>query len=239
MKALLSFALFLTAAAVVSPVRADEEGDDEAVAIAHHYGMDDFDRVEALKFTCNVRQGTTTVARTWNWDLTGHRVSLDTRQAGRPFHHVYDPRSVGSGNGRRDAEVDRWFTADREWLLFPLRFTEDRNMEISLDEDQPLPIPPGRADLLTIDYAGDDSGAGDTDEVYFDDENRLIRQRVFRKGGAADPTLVATWDDHERLGPILVSLRHRSGDGRTEIWFTNVEARVRGSDTWIRPHPGT
>lgn len=235
MKAHLSLALLVVASAFVAPVRADDEGDDEAAAIAQRYGMDEFDQVEALKFTCNVRHGSATESRAWTWDVAGNTVTVDTREAGKPFHHAFDPRTADRG---RDAELDRWFEDDLDWLLFPLRFDEDRPMDISFDEDQPLPLPPGTADELTIDYGGDDPRAGDTDEIYFDDETRLIRQRVYRKGGAAVPTMVATWDDHERLGPLLVALRHKSGDGKTEIWFTNVEAKLQGSPAWVRPRPG-
>jgi hypothetical protein len=224
MKSQLSLALLVVASVFVSPLRADEEGDDQAATIADTYGMDNFDRLDALKFTCNVRQGSTTESRAWTWDIAGHKVTLDTRQAGKPFHHVYD-------------DVDRRFEGDADWLLFPLRFTEDRPMEISLDEEQPLPIPPGTADELTIAYGGDDSRAGDTDEIYVDDDSGLIRQRVYRKGGAAVPTVVATWEDQERLGPIVVALRHKSRDGRTEIWFTNVEAKLQGSTAWVHPTP--
>jgi hypothetical protein len=219
--------------------RADEEGEDEAMAVAHRYGMDNFDRLTGLKFTFNVRRGTTTMSRSWQWDIEAGTVTVSTREAGKALKHSYRPTALSDGNAALNNKVDRWFVNDRYWLLFPLQITTDRGVDVSLDEAEPLPIPPGQADRITVVYAENVGYTpGDVYEIFLDDD-RLVRQMVFRKGGSAVPTLTATWEDHARVGPILLSMRHKSADGGTEIWFSDVEARVKGSDAWVRPVPGT
>jgi hypothetical protein len=239
MRIVLFLAALLSAVWMPSACWADEEGEDEAMAIAHRYGMDDFGRVAALKFTFNVRRGTTTVSRSWLWNVESHKVSVATRENGKAFRHAYDPTLLSSGIPARNLQADRWFVNDSYWLLFPYHLMNDRNMEITLEDDEPFPIPPGHGDQLTVVYAENVGYTpGDVYELFFDGDH-LIRQMVFRKGGAATPTLVATWEDHATLGPLLVSLRHKSADPSVEIWFSDVHARLKGSDKWLKAAVGS
>jgi hypothetical protein len=233
MKAHLLLASLLALPVLSIHVHADEEGDDEVAALAHRYGMDHFDRIDSLKFTFNVREGTSTVTRHWEWDIAGGKVSLVTGDK-RPMHHTYSRSDMAAGKAALNRQVDGWFVADREWLLLPLKFVTDHGAEITLDEDQPLPVPPGTSDCVTVEYADN----GDAYEIYFD-EDRVIRQSVFRKGESAAPAEIATWTDLVRIGPILVSLRHKSADGRKEIWYSDVEARIQGSRRWLRTTPAS
>jgi hypothetical protein len=226
-KAYILLASLLALPLFTGQARADEEGDDEAAALAHRYGMDHFDRIETLKFTFNVREGTSTVTRDWTWDIAGGKVSLST--GGRqPWHYSYSPADLSAGNEKVNRRVDDLFVSDHQWLVLPMQLVNEHGGEITLDDDQPLPIPPGTADCVTVEYAD----AGDSYEIYFD-ADRVIRQSVFRKSSSTAP-MVVTWSDLARVGPILVSLRHKSADGHTEIWFSNVAARLQGSNRWLK-----
>ncbi len=232
---------FLLAAILAAPflsprAHADEDGDEEAAAIAHRYGIEDFNRLDALKFTFNIRETTTTVSRAWTWSLSSGKVALVSRVGGKPFTHAVNLQAApGSPQDRR---VTAWFESDRQWLLLPLEIVNDRNVDITIDEEQPLPIPPGNADCLIVDPVETATGPhADAHEIYYDAE-RIILQSVLRRGGSPTPALVLTWSDLARMGPILVSLRRKSADGRTEIWFSDVEVKLKGGQDWVRAKPG-
>ena len=53
------------------------------------------------------------------------------------------------------------------------------------------------------------------------------------RGGAAKPTLVATWEENRHLGPLVVSLNHRGAERNIRVWSTDVAVKLAGSDYWI------
>ena len=61
------------------------------------------------------------------------------------------------------------------------------------------------------------------------DENHLLPQWVYRRGGSPTPTRITTREDNRKLGPLRVSLNHRGDDGRFRVWFTNVAITLSGS----------
>jgi hypothetical protein len=46
---------------------------------------------------------------------------------------------------------------------------------------------------------------------------------------------MATWADHKKAGPLLISLDHRgTADGKpVRVFLSNVSVKVTGSDSWI------
>lgn len=232
-RTLLACAWLLAAGAA----RAEMDPAELANAVADRYGVPDMHDIGALKFTFHVRRGTAAVERSWVWDRQQRRVFVSTIENGRAFDHSYTPGRLDAGNPD-DAKADRWFVNDSFWLLFPLHLATDPGLALSIEEGAALPIPPGRADRLTVAYP--DSGGytpGDAYDVYVDHDGTIL-QWVYRKSGGA-PTLATTWEEHARVGPIVVSLLHRSADGGLEIRFTGVAARLSGreKDDWTRPRP--
>lgn len=53
---------------------------------------------------------------------------------------------------------------------------------------------------------------------------------VYREGGQPEASLVTTWEDQQRFGPLLIPTRFRSGDGTFEVWFSGVEVKTVGDD---------
>lgn len=233
----------LLAALLLTPLfiaraRADEDGDDEAAAIVHRYGLENVEKLAALKFTFNVREGTATATRAWTWEIPSGKISLSTREAGKPVTLSFNLNAPGAGNARQNRRANAWFENDREWLLLPLQIANDRNVDITLDEDEPLPVPPGTADCLVVDPVEmPNVPPADAHEIYFDSD-RIIQQTVLRKNGSPTPTLVLQWSELAHAGPILVSLRRKTADARTEIWFTDVQVQLRDASDWVRARPG-
>ena len=219
------------------PILADEDGNEEAAAIAHRYGVEEFGRIDALKFTFNVREGTTTVSRVWTWGVGSGKVSLATRTNGRPFTHALNLVSAAPPSPQ-DRRVAAWFESDRRWMLLPFQLVNDRNADITLEEELPLPVPPGIADCLIVDPV--DSAhppRADAYEIFYDPQ-RFILQTILRPNGAPTPSTVFVWSDLARVGPILVSLRRKTGDGRTEMWFSDVAVKLAGGPDWVAAKPG-
>ena len=75
---------------------------------------------------------------------------------------------------------------------------------------------------------------GDVYELFVGDDHRIL-QWVYRRGGALEPTRMATWEAHRTLGPLVVSLDHRVPDGTFRVWFTDVALRLAGSQEWLAP----
>ncbi|MBV9080242.1 MAG: hypothetical protein JO102_03890 [Elusimicrobia bacterium] len=235
----LTLAAAAVLAAVFCPARAsaEEDGTEAAMAIADRYGIVGFGDIQELRFTFNVKRGTTTFARAWTWSPVDGTVSVDTMEAGKKFTHSYNQKQLEAGDRALNEKTDRWFVNDTYWLLFPLHLAWDRGLDLTLDEDEALPIAPGRANRLVADYT--DMGGytpGDVYEVYFGDD-RLVKQWVFRRGGSPTPTVATTWEENAQLGPVILSMKHRSGDGSLVIWFSDVQARMKNSTAWISPRP--
>jgi len=229
-------AVVLTSLAAL-PALADEGGNEEAAAIAHRYGVEEFDRIEALKFTFNVREGTTTISRAWAWGVGSGKVSLATRIGVRPFTHALNLVSAAPPSPQ-DRRVAGWFESDRRWLLLPFQLINDRNADITLEEELPLPVPPGIADCLLVDPVETaHPPRADAYEIFYGPE-RFILQTVLRPNGAPSPSMVLVWSELARVGPIRVSLRRKTADGRTEMWFSDVAAKLAGGTDWIAAKPG-
>ena len=73
---------------------------------------------------------------------------------------------------------------------------------------------------------------GDTYELFVDDADRLAWW-IYRPATDPDVSRAATWEDHRRVGPLLISLQHTDPDGRFRLWFTDVAVRLVGSEEFI------
>lgn len=196
------------------------------VAAAH--GAGGFDRVEVLRYTFNVQIGENVTSRRWEWEPGADRVRFHgtAAQGG-----VVDYRRTGLDAAAPESlkKVDAWFINDNYWLLFPLRaWWDDAASVTAVDEAAPLPIGGGRAKRLTVGYPPTGGYTpGDVYELFVGADGR-IAQWVYRKGGAAQPTRVTTWEDYRRFGPLWISLNRRGADESFRVWFTEVAVKLAG-----------
>ena len=201
--------------------------------LAEAYGLRDFDQVEEMRYTFNVRLPDRVVSRSWAWEPKTDRVTfMGTAEQGGPV--AYE-RSVLAGRpDERIRKTDPQFVNDHYWLLFPLRLYWDQSATVTADpEPQKLPIGAGHAERLVVRYpANEGYTPGDLYELFIDDSGR-ITQWVYRKGGAPQPTRITTWEGYQKVGPLTLSLDHRSPDGSFRVWFTDVAVRLTGRPDWI------
>lgn len=201
--------------------------------LADAYGLQNFDQVEELRYTFNVKLPDRVISRAWTWEPKKDRVTF--RGTAEQGGTVAYERSVPAGAaGEQVKKVDPQFVNDNYWLLFPLRLYWDRSAAVAVDEaPMNLPIGTGQAKRMVVKYpANEGYTPGDVYELFLDGSGR-IAQWIYRKGGDPQPTRVTTWEDYKKVGPLTLSLDHKSADGAFRVWFTDVAVRLSGSSEWV------
>jgi len=205
-------------------------GDDPGSKIARVYGIQAFDRLEAVRYTFNVFINGKNIQRSWVWQPeTGQVTYKGTGPDGKPMETTYNRKE----SDPYDKKIDHWFINDQYWLLFPFHLKWDPDITLSEDGIQPLPIGSGSANRITVAYPPDEGYTpGDAYKLYYGPDYH-IKQWTYHKGGAKEPTRAATWDQHASVGPITISLMHRGADETFKLWFTDVAVKPEGGQTWV------
>jgi len=197
--------------------------------IGNAYGASSFHRVDALRYTFNAQIGDRTIQRAWVWEPETNRVVLQSSDEGAD----YERRNVATSDELR--AVDSRFINDNYWLLFPLHVFWDTAASVKDTGIVDLPIGPGQGRRVVVSYPpGKGNNSGDVYEIFLDTDFRIM-EWIYRKNGAPDPTRVTTWESNKALGPITVSLMHRSKHGEFRLWFTDVGVKLVGDNLWTEP----
>lgn len=124
-------------------------------------------------------------------------------------------------DGLRD--VDSRFVNDSYWLLFPFHLVWDEEAKVSADGmETELPLGGGKAYKVTVRYPEEGGYTpGDVYELYVN-EDYIIKQWIYRRGGGEEPTRVSTWEHPKHFGPLRFSLDHRGESEDFRVWFTDV-----------------
>ena len=199
--------------------------------IAKAYGSDSFDRIEVIEYTFNAQIGKKHIQRSWVWRPREETVEFKSGSGQESMQ--YNRRELGQNPPQNVKQVDAWFINDNYWLLFPIHLAWDQQATVEDTGHQDLPIGEGAAKCVVVSYPK--TGGYTPGDVYelFVDENHLLTQWVYRRGGSATPTRITTWEDNRRIGPLTVSLDHRGDDGKFRVWFTNVALKLSGSSERI------
>jgi hypothetical protein len=200
-------------------------------AVASAYGVEAFGRVEQIRFTFNVQLGEKTIRRSWKWEPREDRVTF-IPEDGSP-ERTYERDRLNASGDPELLDIDARFINDQYWLLFPFHLVWDREATVEDRGTAALPIGEGTARRLVVRYPAEGGYTpGDIYEIFVGPD-RLLRQWIYRKGGAEEPTRMSTWEDHRRIGPLVLSM-DRNGETETfRVWFTNVSLRLAHSDQWI------
>ncbi len=198
--------------------------------IAATYGVQGFHRIERIRYTFNVKIGSKFIQRAWEWEPAVDRVTLHAGgQQTEPVTYRRDNPDDLSANLKK---IDAWFINDRYWLLFPLHLAWDTQATIDDEGDAELPIGSGQARRVIVSYPGVGGYTpGDVYELFVLDNYQVI-QWIYRRGGAPKPSRITTWEDHRRIGPLLISMDHHGKTPDFRVWFTNVAVKLAGSDQW-------
>jgi len=202
--------------------------------IAKAYGFQSWDQVEQLRFAFHVQRGKDHLVRSWVWEPKVDRVSFaGTDRQGKPVKLTYLRSELNAEPAPQVKEIDASFINDQYWLLFPLHLEWDQAAKVDDTGPHNLPIGPGSGRRIVVTYPPNRGYTpGDTYELFVGGNGRIV-QWIYHRGGAAKPTLVATWEENRHLGPLLVSLNHRGAERNIRVWFTDVAVKLAGSDHWI------
>jgi hypothetical protein len=207
--------------------------------IAKAYGLDSYDKVEAIRYTWNIDiPGLFKATHKWEWEPKTGKISFETTdKAGKPVKVSYDSSQLNSQPDQVKNEVEPAFVNDNYWLIFPFHAYWDKSATITNEGTKKLPIGAGSATLVSVKYPAEAGGytPGDTWDLYIGKDNR-VQTMVYHRGGPKKPSLVtATWAGYKKAGPLLVSTEHRgTADGKPlHIFISDVSVRLAGSDKWI------
>src|SRR5207248_867822 len=209
-----------------------------AEQIAKTYGLDAFGQIEAIRYTWNVESPGGKVSHRWEWSPKTDTVSYEGKdKEGKPVKVTYQRAQLGSQSDAIQNEIDPTFVNDQYWLLLPFHVVWDSSATVTDEGTHKLPSGNASAERVVVKYASEGGASpGDTWELYLGADKR-IEEFIFRRGGSMKPsTVIATWADYKKAGPLLVSTDHRgTADGKpVRIWFSDVSVKVTGSDNWMK-----
>jgi len=208
--------------------------------IAKTYGIDSWDKVEAIRYTWNGEiVGLFKASRAWEWEPKTGKISYEGKDKdGKLVKVTYDSSQLSSQSDQVKNEVEPAFVNDNYWVLFPFHAYWDKSATVSDEGMKKLPMGSGSAELVSVKYPAEAGGytPGDTWDLYVGKDHR-VEVLVFHHGGTKKPSeVIASWTGYKKAGPVLISTEHRgTADGKPlHIFLSNVAVKVTGSDAWIK-----
>jgi hypothetical protein len=223
----------------LTPIIWAQKGSPIAEQIAKAYGLDSYDKIEAIRYTWNGEiPGVFKLSHKWEWEPKTGKISFDgTDKEGKALKVTYISSQLNSQPDSVKNGVAPAFVNDNYWLLFPFHAYWDTSATVTDEGMKKLPIGNGSARLVSVKYPQEAGGytPGDTWDLYVGKDNR-VQAMAYHRGGTTKPSLViATWTGYKKAGPLVVSTEHRgTADGKPlHISITNVAVKLAGSDKWI------
>jgi len=203
------------------------------------YGLDTYEKLDAVRYTWNAQFPGVNISRTWTWEPKTNKVTFEGKdKEGKPVKVSYVRTDMSGQTDQVKNEVDPGFINDNYWLEFPFHAYWDKSATVTDEGMKKLPIGTGTAKLVTVKYPAEAGGytPGDTWDLYVGKDNR-VEQFEYHRGGTKKPSLViASWMGYKKAGPLLVSTEHRgTADGAPlHIFITDLSYKLAGSDTWMK-----
>jgi hypothetical protein len=186
--------------------------------IAYAHGLNNWKKVEELKFTFNVDRDTTHFERDWIWNIKKNEVT----GGGEGDLVTYDRSEIDSTL----AKIDAGFINDKYWFLAPFNLVWDKDsFSYEVTDLTEAPISKTPMQKLTIVYA-DEGGytPGDAYDFYFEDDY-IIKEWTFRKANQTEASLTTTWEEYVSLNGLDISKTHKNAEGNFKLYFTNIQIK--------------
>ena len=205
-------------------------GDDLARDVAKSYGIDQWNKVEQIKYTFNIKSENREMARHWTWRPEDDMVTLEIE--GEPTI-VYKRSELDENTSEEVITADKQFINDSYWLLFPFQLVWS-DPSFTDTGVKPLPIGEGEGRKLIVQFPdGGGYTPGDAYDLYLDSENNITHW-VFRRGGGEKGSAM-TWENNIELGPITVCTDHHNPDNTFRLWFSGLEVTTKNGKTHSAP----
>lgn len=184
--------------------------------IAYANGFENFEKVNQLNFTFNVKVNDTVRSqRSWKWYPKENKIELTEND--ETFSYIKK-----DSLDEQSKAADQKFINDTYWLLFPYQLMWS-NFESEFHQTATAPISQQQMQGLTVTYSSDGGYTpGDTYRLYFSDD-LMVKEWTYESSGGR--TLSTTWEDYETFNGITISKMHKSEDGSFELYFTDIEVK--------------
>ncbi|GGG04832.1 hypothetical protein GCM10011344_01490 [Dokdonia pacifica] len=189
----------------------------EAEKIANANGFGNWDAVSQIDFTFNVdRQGQNVAKRSWSWKPKTNDVTMTLGEQVIAYNRA-SMDSVPPG-------TDEGFINDKFWLLAPYQLVWDEGTSITVQDTATAPISQKKTKKLTILY-GNEGGytPGDAYDFYYDADDYIIDEWVFRKSNAPEPSMMTTFSDYQKFEGLNISTSHTDKVGDLKLYFTDIK----------------
>ena len=186
--------------------------------IANAHGLSNWDKVTQIDFTFNVDKDSSHFQRSWSWKPKKNEVSL-----------IVGQDTINYNRGKIDSlsiQTDQGFINDKYWLLAPYQLVWDTNTKIADSVNKIAPISKVALNKLTLAY-GNAGGytPGDAYDFYYDD-NYMITEWIFRKGNAAAPSMITSFENYEDFNGIKIAKDHKKSEGNWNLYFTDISIKT-------------
>ena len=188
---------------------------EKKIAVASGFG--NWDAVTQIDFTFNVDRGGQNVAkRSWSWKPKTNYVTITNG------HQVvtYNRATIDSTSQR----ADQGFINDKFWLLAPYQLVWDEGTKITVQDTATAPLSQKLTKKLTIVY-GNEGGytPGDAYDFYYDADDYIIDEWVFRQGNTPEPSMMTTFSEYQDFEGLNISTSHSNKEGTFKLYFTDVK----------------
>jgi hypothetical protein len=187
--------------------------------IAETNGINNFSKVEMLEFIFNVQRDTAAASsRHWQWFPQTNEVVFITDSATTRFNR-------NDTTTQELKKLNARFTNDEYWLLYPFHLSWDKGFELRDSGMKLAPISGKSLRKITTKYNKKDGFTpGDMYDLYVD-EDKCIQEWAYHKGGAAEPSLITTWENYKDYNGLMLAQEHKSKDGKYHLWFTGIQIK--------------
>jgi len=192
--------------------------------IAYANGLENFEKVNQLNFTFNVKvNDTVRTQRSWKWYPKENKIELTEK--GETFSYIKkDTLSYIKKDtlAEQAKAADQKFINDTYWLLFPYQLMWS-DFDFEFNQTTTAPISQQQMQGLTVNYSGDGGYTPrDTYHLYLSDD-LMVKEWTYESAGGK--TLSTTWEDYETFNGITISKMRKSPDGSFQLYFTDIEVK--------------
>ncbi len=182
--------------------------------IAQVYGISNWDKVNTITFSFNVKKDSSLFKRSWVWSpKTNDVTSITANDTLRYNRNHIDSTFINA---------DKAFINDKYWLLTPFNLVWDSGTVISEPIQEVAPISKKTLNKITLTYPQNGGYTpGDAYDFYYNDEF-LIEEWVYRKGNIKEPSMMSTWENNTNFKGILIPLSYKKTDDNWELFFDDV-----------------
>jgi hypothetical protein len=192
------------------PTTAPQVSRSEQLAreIARAHGLDVWPSVRRIEFTFNVeRDGKPAMSRRHDWDVRGGSVAVT----------VGDKTTSTTLANPTDPQAFAAWTNDSYWLLMPIKLLDGGVRFGPLTETRDMPPSRGR---MTMSFEGVGLTPGDQYDLSIDLRNSRIDHWTYRPN--AEKSVGFTWENYQDFNGLILSTEHKTDDGKTRIFITDV-----------------